>query len=173
MQRELLDVFLRFRRNPVAVTCDIKEMCFQVEIEESDRPWFRLLWRDLDSEREPEVYKFSGVVFGKHSAPMESQFVAQENARRNQEKYPLAAESVLKWTNVDDSMDSVETIERGVVLYIQLSELWGLAGMKDRKWISNAAKMIEAAPEEDHATELRIKYRGANCEGSGDHHEQL
>ena len=83
LQKELLDVLIRFRRNPVAVACDVKEMCLQVEIEESGRPMFRILWRNLDSDREPEVFEFSRVVFGKNAAHMECQFVAQENARRN------------------------------------------------------------------------------------------
>ena len=65
----------------MALACDIKKMYLQVEIEESDRPYFRILWRDFDTNREPDVYEFSRVVFGKNSAPMESQFVAQENAR--------------------------------------------------------------------------------------------
>ena len=64
-------LFIRFRRKPIALACDIKEMYLQVEIEESGRPYFRLLWRDLDSSREPDPYEFSRVVFGKTSAPME------------------------------------------------------------------------------------------------------
>ena len=44
LQRELFDVLLRFRRNTVALACDIKEMYLQVEIEEKDRPFFRVLW---------------------------------------------------------------------------------------------------------------------------------
>ena len=48
---------------------------------------------------------------------MESQFVAKENARRNQDRYPLAAETVLKSTYMDDSIDSVENDEEGVELY--------------------------------------------------------
>lgn len=64
LQKDLFDVLIRFRRNPVALACDIKEMYLQVEIEEEDRPYFRILWRDLDSSREPDVYEFSRVVFG-------------------------------------------------------------------------------------------------------------
>ena len=94
LQKDLFDVLIRFRRNPVALACDIKEMYLQVEIEESDRPYFRILWWDFDTSREPDVYEFSWVVFGKNSAPMESQFVAQENARKHQEEYPLAANCV-------------------------------------------------------------------------------
>ena len=66
-------------------------MYLHVEIEETDRPFFRVLWRDLDSTKEPEEYEFTRVVFGKNSAPMEAQFIAQENARQHRESYPLAA----------------------------------------------------------------------------------
>ena len=86
---------------------------------------------------------------------MESQFVAQENARRNQDCYPLAAETVLKSTYMDDSIDSVENDE-GVELYRQLKVLWGNASMHARKWISNSPKVIEAIPTEERATEIVI-----------------
>lgn len=101
LQQDLFNVLVRFRRNPVGITCDIKEMYLQIEIEEKDRSNFRLLWRDLDPNREPNVFEFSRVVFGKNSAPMELQFVAQENAQRNQDHYPLDAETSLSqpiWT---------------------------------------------------------------------------
>ena len=156
LQRELIDVLIRFRRNPVAVACDIKEMYLQVEIAESDRSKFRILWRDLDEAREPEVYEFNRVVFGKNSAPMESQFVAQENAMRHQQQFPKAAETVLKSTYMDDSIDSVETDVEGIELYQQLDALWKLAGMQARKWISNSPEVVAATPENDRATELKL-----------------
>ena len=94
LQQDLFIVLVRFRRSPVGIVCGIKEMYFQIEIEEKDRRHFRLLWRDVDPSREPDVFEFSRVVFGKNSAPMESQFIAQENAGRNQDRFPLAAETV-------------------------------------------------------------------------------
>ena len=149
-------MLIRFRRNPIALACDIKEMYLQVEIEERDRTYFGLLWRDLDSSREPDVYEFSQVVFGKNSAPMEAQFVAEENARRHQDVYPLAAETVLKSTYMNDSIDSVETVQDGIQLYKELDSLWGIAGMKARKWVSNSLEVVVAMPEADRATELPI-----------------
>ena len=83
---------------------------------------------------------------------MESQFVAQENARRNQDRYPLATETVLKSTYMDDSIDRVENDDEGVELHRQLKALWGIAGMQARKWISNSPKVIEAIPTEECAT---------------------
>ena len=87
---------------------------------------------------------------------MESQFVAQENARRNQDCYPFAAETVLKSTYMHDSIDSVENGEEGVELYRQLKALWGVANMQARKWISNSLKVVEAIPTEECATEIVI-----------------
>ena len=87
---------------------------------------------------------------------MESQFVAQGNARRHQETYPMAAETVLKSTYMDDSIDSVETDEKGVELYQQLRDLWNLAGMQARKRISNSPAINASTPKEERATELSI-----------------
>jgi len=96
LQKDLFDVLIRFRRNPMALACDIKEMYLQVQIEERDTTFnyyggTSILAVNLMSE-------FSRVVFGKSSASMEAQFVAQENARRHQDVYPLATETVLKST---------------------------------------------------------------------------
>jgi hypothetical protein len=94
----------------------------------------RDLWRDLEITKEPDVYEFTRVVFGKNLAPMEVQFIAQENARLHQETYPLAAETVLKSTYMDDSIDShVEADKIGVKLYRQFSSLWNHAGMQAGK----------------------------------------
>ena len=42
---------------------------------------------------------------------MKAPFGAQDNARRHQDVYPLAADTVLKFTLMDDSIDSVETVQ--------------------------------------------------------------
>ena len=157
LQRELFDVLLRFRQNPVALVCDIQEMYLQIEIESKDRSLFRFLWRDGETDRSPDVYEFCRVVFGKNSAPMEAQFVAQENARRHRTEYPLAAETVLQSTYMDDSLDSVEGDKKGIELYHQLSALWAKAGMHARKWVSNSDKVMAVIPEEDRATEVNIR----------------
>ena len=87
---------------------------------------------------------------------MEAQFVAQENARRHQDAYPLAAKTVLESTYMDDSIDSVETVQEGIQLYKELDSLWKIAGMQARKWISNSPEVVAATPEADRATELQI-----------------
>ena len=41
---------------------------------------------------------------------MEAQYVAQENAQKLKESYPLAAETVLKSTYMDGSIDTAEDV---------------------------------------------------------------
>ena len=76
-------------------------MLLQIELKEKDRSYFQILWRNLDVNQDPQEYEFNRVVFGKNLAPMEAQFVSQENARRYESLYPAAAETVLKSTYVD------------------------------------------------------------------------
>ena len=87
---------------------------------------------------------------------MKAQFGAQDNARRHQDVYPLAADTVLKLTLMDESIDSVETVQDGIQLYKELDSLWGIAGMKARKWVLNSLEVVAAMPEADRATELPI-----------------
>ena len=77
-----------------------------------------------------------------NSSPFQAQFVAQEHARRHQSTFPVAAETVLKSTYRDDSMDSVPSVKAAVELYSQLSQLWKSAGMYARKWLSNKPKVL-------------------------------
>ena len=109
LQRELPSVLLRFRRNPVGLICDIAEMYLRIELAPEDRPYHRFLWRDLDQDRDPEIYDFQSVVFGVNTSPFVAQLVTQHNARRHASAFPRAAETVMHSTCMDDSMDSVDT----------------------------------------------------------------
>lgn len=150
LQNDLFDVLLRFRKYQVAVACDISEMYLQVGISEPDRKYHRILWDD-------DEFEFTRLVFGINASPFLAQLVAQTNAKRFSEKYPNAAETVIKSTYMDDSLDSVPTEERGVDLYNQLSNLWLKAGMHARKWISNSVKVLENIPEEDRAMQINLE----------------
>lgn len=156
LQNDLFAVLLRFRRNPVAVMCDIAEMYLQIEMKPEDRPLHRFLWRDVDQAKEPDVYQFNRIVFGVNSSPFLAQFVSQRNAENNKAKYPLAAETVLHSTYMDDSMDSVEDVETAIKLRNELVELWNVAGMRARKWLSNSPDVLRGLPPEECATSVDL-----------------
>ena len=135
---------------------DIRELYLPIRITAEDRSYFRLLWRDQEIDRRPDVYEFERVVFGDTSSPFRAQFVAQENARRHKESYPLAAETVEQSTYMDDSFDSTQTEEEAIELYEQLNGLWKLAGMEPRKWVSNSYSVLEKIPSEKRAVKADL-----------------
>ena len=59
---------------------------------------------------EPDTFEFDRVVFGVNSSNFQAQFVAREHAKKYQSEFPLAAETILKSTYMDDSMDSVPDV---------------------------------------------------------------
>jgi len=120
LQKDLVDVLLRFRRNPVALVSDISQMYLRIRISPPDRRYFRLLWRNLETKSNPEVYEFEQIFYGKKSAPFEAHYTIQEHARRNQDLLPAAAETVLESTYMDDSMDSTPHEKTATELYHQL-----------------------------------------------------
>lgn len=73
------------------------------------------------------------------------------------DQFPLAAETILNATYMDDSMDSVDSVTAGVELYRQMSELLGLADMHARKWLSNSDEVLENIPVADQMTEMEIE----------------
>ena len=61
-------------------------------------------------------YGFSRVVLSKNATPVDAQFVTQENDRRYRDVYPSVAETVLKSTNMDDFIDSMDTAASHLVV---------------------------------------------------------
>ncbi|XP_052820244.1 uncharacterized protein LOC128246076 [Mya arenaria] len=156
LQNNLFDVLLRFRRDKIAVACDIQEMYLRVGITPPDRRFHRFLWRP-SPELEPDVYQFNRLVFGVNASPFLAQFVSQYNARLYENEYPLAAETVLKSTYMDDSMDSVDNDKVAIRLYKELTALWEKAGMNARKWISNSKTVLEQIPVEHRAKTVDLQ----------------
>ena len=59
--------------------------------------------------------------------------MVQHNAKKNLSELPRAAEMECKSTYVNDSLDSVETIEEAIKLPHDFTTLWIRAGMTSRK----------------------------------------
>ena len=156
LQNDLFDVLLRFRKHPVALVCDIEEMYLQINLKENDKLFHRFLWR-TDYSQEPDIYEFNRLVFGANCSPFLAQYVSQENARLYGNEYPLAADTILNSTYMDDSMDSVMNNEQAIELYHQLSDVWGKAAMYARKWLSNSTEVLNNIPPQDRVKSVNLE----------------
>ena len=160
LQKDLLNVLIRFRRSPIALSGDISKMFLQVGLLKDDRAYHRFLWRNLDASREPDVYEFQRLVFGNTASPFCAQFIVQKHAEDTAEHYPEAADTVSNSMYVDDVLDSCETSKDAIELRRQLSELLNSASFRLRKWSSNDKSVLEDVPEEDRQPGLEIREDG-------------
>ena len=156
LQRELVDVLTRFRREPVALSSNISQMFLQVGLAEKDRPFHRFLWRGLDQTKEPKVYEFTRLPFRNTASPLGAQHALHTHAESNKEFYPEAADTVDNAMYVDDVLDSCETIPEAKVLRKQMTELLSEAGFTLKKWMSNEVEVIKDVPIEDRLPGFEI-----------------
>ncbi|XP_053402917.1 uncharacterized protein LOC128558105 [Mercenaria mercenaria] len=70
----------------------------------------------------PIRYEFKTLVFGVNASPFLAQYVSRHNAELHKEEYPRAAETVFSSTYMDDSMDSVSTVEEESDNYTTLTK---------------------------------------------------
>ena len=127
-----------------------------IKLYPGDRSSHRILWRNFNVDQEPTVYEFDRLVFGLNCSPFLAQLVTQHHARLCKQRYPMASETTLKSTYMDDSMDSVQNDTQGIQLYQQLSKLWEEAGMRTHKWLSNSEVVLNQIPPSDRMYEVNL-----------------
>ena len=157
LQSDLLDVLIRFRRRPIAISADISEMFLQIEMDPDSRMYHRFLWRDMDVTRPPDVYEFNRLVFGNTASPYLSQKVLRTHATKNKDRYPLGANSILASMYVDDLLDSEVNANTAIELRHQITDLLREAGFTIRKWVSNDIAVLADIPDDEKATHVNIE----------------
>ena len=149
---DLIEVLLGFRCHAVALTRDVAEMFLQVKLPSDDRKFHRVLWRNGDAERKPDIYEAQRWLFGNAAAPFAAQFAMKENAKQHALRFPVASETVEK-SYMDDALASFESEDEAKEARKQLTELMKQAGMKISKWRSNSSTVTDSIAEEERAEE--------------------
>ena len=80
----------------------------------------------------------------------------QHHAKLFIDIFSLAAETIIKSTYMEDSMDSVLDEEGGLELHRQLSRLLSKAGMHARKWLISCAGVLREIPTKDSKTKVDL-----------------
>ena len=133
----LFGVVLRFRENEVAVSGDISKMYHRVLIPKEDQDVHRFLWRNLETQREPDVYVKKVLTFGDKPAPAMAQIALRKTAEELVETCPEAAKTLLENSYVDDICDSVTTVPKAQQLTTDIDRVLASGGFKVKGWTSN------------------------------------
>ena len=133
----LSGVLLRFREHSVAICADISKMYHRILIPDRDQHVHRFLWRDMNQEKEPDVYMMKVVTFGDKPAAAMAQIGVRLTAEEGEAKYPEAAAILKRNIYMDDICDSVETEDTAKKRIAEVDELLEAGGFKVKGWQSN------------------------------------
>ena len=64
LQPNLVSVLIRFRMHHVALVANVKKMLLQIKIADEDQDPHRHVWREIQTDKEPKVFRFKIVTFG-------------------------------------------------------------------------------------------------------------
>ena len=85
LQSDIVNVLVKFRKEPVALAGDVSQMYHQILLRPEDRALRRFLYRNVDSGDTPKVYGFKRYIFGGCYCPFCVQFAWQHHARLHKE----------------------------------------------------------------------------------------
>lgn len=145
---DLFGVVLRFRENEVAFIGDISKMYHRIHIPEADQHVHRFLWRNLQTDREPDVYVKTVLIFGVKPAPAMAQIALWKTADKAKEDFPEAGQVLKDNTYMDDICNSVCTEEKARKLIKCIDSVLETRGFKVKGWLSNKAKKSSTDQEE-------------------------
>lgn len=161
LQNDLMDVLVRFREHPVAVSADIEAMFSRILVREEDARFHRFLWRE-DSTSPIEVYQMTGVVFGDTSSPC----LAIRTLLRTADDVNCSEDSKSRIRNqfyVDDYLDSYEDPCQAISSSREIRTVVSEGNFNLRDWKSNHTEVAFAIGgssqevldlDKDHSTKV-------------------
>jgi hypothetical protein len=157
LMNTLVGVLSRFRKDRVAVMCDIQGMFYQFLVPEKDRDFLRFLWfKDHDYNSEIIVLRSTVHLFGIVCSPAVANFGLKQAALDGKEQYgPAVADFIDRHFYVDDGLISTGTEAEAIDLIKKSISLCRSSGLTLHKFVCNSMEVLDAIPSEFHANDLK------------------
>ena len=157
LMNSLIGVLLRFRKEYVAVTCDIEQMFHSFYVSPEHRDYLRFLWFKESDLASPIVECRMNVhLFGATSSPGVANFSLRKTADVGQNKFGSEAADFLENDfYVDDGFTSLPTNEEAIDLIQATQAMCASANLRLHKFASNRCEVLEVLPVNDRAKDLK------------------
>ncbi|XP_026059678.1 uncharacterized protein LOC113044182 [Carassius auratus] len=153
----LVGVLCRFRKEAVAIICDIERMFYQFSVTPESRNYLKFLWwGGGDLEKEPQEYRMAVHLFGAASSPGCANFGLKHLARQHKATYPLASTFIEKNFYVDDGLVSVPSVEEAKKLITESQELCKRGGLRLHKFNSNEEAALACLDPSERAATIAM-----------------
>ncbi|KAM7380993.1 hypothetical protein PAMP_004254 [Pampus punctatissimus] len=147
----LVGVLCRFRKEPIAIMCDVERMFHQFHVAKEHQDYLRFLWWDNgDLNSKPSVYRMKVHLFGAASSPGCSNFGFKHLASQGLGKF---SEESIKFIQrsfyVDDGLISVSSPGEAIHLIEESRALCRTGNLRLHKFISNNEEVLATIPPEE------------------------
>ena len=146
MMNALIGVLSRFRKEEIAVTCDIEKMFHSFYVNPEHRDYLRFLWfKDNNLDGQIIEYRMNVHLFGAVSSPGVANFGLRMTAEagRRDDFY------------VDDGLKSFDTPENAIKVIKKTQAMCATVNVRLHKFASNSKTVLEALPVEDRSKNLK------------------
>lgn len=154
---KLIGVLCRFRRESIAITCDVEKMFHQFKVNCSHRDYLRFLWwGDNDYSADSLKYCMTVNLFGATSSPGCANLGFKQIAEDHQDEFGQeAAEFIRRDFYVDDGLKSVSNVDEAKILIDNTKAMCAKGGLRLHKFVSNNKDVIQYLEPEDRAKDLK------------------
>ncbi|XP_018364348.1 PREDICTED: uncharacterized protein LOC108762043, partial [Trachymyrmex cornetzi] len=142
IQEDLFSILVRFRTFQYAMTADITKMYRQVLVDESQRHFQRILWRNSPQDK-LKTFELLTLTYGTASASFLAIRVIHKLAEDESELFPIGSRIILRDFYVDDLLTGSSTLEEALEIKKQITELLKKGGFELTKWSANHHALLE------------------------------
>ncbi|GFV75187.1 integrase catalytic domain-containing protein [Trichonephila clavipes] len=148
VKEDVFETISRFRRHKFPFTTDIQKMYRQILINPDQQDLQRIIWKHgLDAEI--LMYRLKTVTYGLSNAPFFAIRTLQQLAKDEKSRFPLASETLLYDTYMDDIVSGAPDLETAQQLQSQLKDALQSCGMNLHKWSSNSPELLNSSLSSD------------------------
>ena len=140
----LLGVLCRFRKEWIAVSCDIEKMFYNFFVDTADRNYLRFLW--LDEKMNTVEYRMTVHLFGATSSPGVATFGLRTIAQQYADSLPQAVSFIKNDFYVDDGITSVASEEKALALINETRDICSNGNLRLHKFTSNSREVLSKLP---------------------------
>lgn len=141
IQEELVSILSRFRTHKYVITADIKKMYRQIWVNENQRDYQRILWRE-DPRQPLNVFKLKTVTYGVITASYLATACLKKLSEEEAPNYPEACLALSRDFYVDDFLGGAASKNAALKLRDDLINVLAKAGMELCKWSSNQPDLL-------------------------------
>ena len=165
----MLGVLLRFRLGKVGIIGDISKMYNSIGLSVMDQHTHRCLWRNMDSNKEPDHYVLTCVTFGDRPAGAIAVIALRKTAEMFECQYPDAVKIITNDSYVDDIIFSVDEADAATSLMSDIDYILKEGGFKIKEWVTTLKGNIESGSPISIANKDEDKVLGMLLNSALDH----